>query len=269
MSELTCKKIYIDSRFRTPESSSDSNFKVQLGRTIYLPDKCVMRVEHCCIPHSWFTIEQGINDSMYLVVTISGTTTYTILTIPSTNYTGPSLVTALQSLLNTAYSGVFTVSYNVTVNSLSVAITSGNTFRILTDTELLAGWAGPSYDVNSPNSCNDIILNRTPYYNTHTSPWTSGCINLQGFRAVYIQSSTLSNYQTLGARGENTIIKKVSTSSDFGYLIVTDATTDHDFLPCDKKTVCTIDFRITDVKGNEIPFHDSPISFNIVFSVQE
>jgi hypothetical protein len=207
---------------------------------------------------------------MYLKVTLSGSPpAYTILKIPSTNYTGPSLVTALQTLLNAAYSGIFTVTYNISINTISIAIAFGNTFKILTDTELANGWLGPRYDTNNPNSSNDIITNRTPHLNTSTTPWSSGCVNLQGFRAVYIQSSTLSNYNTLGARGENNIIKKVSTTSDFGYLIVTDATTDHDFLPCDKMTLCTIDFRITDVKGNEIPFHDSPVSFNIVFSIQD
>jgi hypothetical protein len=206
---------------------------------------------------------------MYLIVDIDRTAYYNVLTIPSTNYTGSSLVTALQALLNAAYTGVFTVSYNVTVNSITIGITPGNSFKILTDAELAFGWSGPYYDVNNPSSCNDIITNRTSYFNNNAKPWTSGCINLQGFRAIYIQSSTLSNYNTLGARGENTIIKKVSTSSDFGYLIVTDATTDHDFLPCDKMTLCTLVFRITDVKGNEIPFHDSPVSFNIIFSIQE
>ena len=37
MSEaLQVKKIYVDSRYRTADSVSDSNFRIQLGRNIYL-----------------------------------------------------------------------------------------------------------------------------------------------------------------------------------------------------------------------------------------
>ena len=67
MSEaLQVKKIYVDSRYRTTDSVSDSNFRIQLGRNIYLPDNCIMHIENCVIPHSWYTIETGLNDTMYL-----------------------------------------------------------------------------------------------------------------------------------------------------------------------------------------------------------
>ena len=45
---LPVKKIYVDSRFRTVDSDSDFNFKIQLGRNIYLPDNCIMHIENCC-----------------------------------------------------------------------------------------------------------------------------------------------------------------------------------------------------------------------------
>ena len=43
---LEVKKIYVDSRFCTHDSNSDSDFKIQLSRNIYLPEKCVMHIEH-------------------------------------------------------------------------------------------------------------------------------------------------------------------------------------------------------------------------------
>jgi hypothetical protein len=42
---LEVKKIYVDSRFCTADSNSDSDFKIQLARNIYLPEKCVMHIE--------------------------------------------------------------------------------------------------------------------------------------------------------------------------------------------------------------------------------
>ena len=224
---LPVKKIFVDSRYRTIDSNSDSDFKIQLGRNIFLPDDTTMHIENCVIPHSWYTIEQGINDSMYLQITHGTGAACVVITIPSTNYTGASLQIALQAALNTIFDiSVFTVSYDSLKNNLTIRITSGYTFKILTDAELsskLNGtWTGPSYDSLNPGSCNDIITNRTSKSNNSTSPFISGCLNLQGFRSVYISSSNLSNFNTLGAKGENSIIKKIVTSSDFGYLIVSE-----------------------------------------------
>ena len=272
MSTLPIKKIFVDSRYRTIDSASDSDFKVQLGRNIFLPDDCIMHIENVVIPHTWYTIEQGVNDGIYLKVIQGSTTTFTVLTIPSTNYTGSSLMTVVQVALNSAYPGLFTVSYDALKNTLTINITSGNYFKVLTDAELATylnnTWAGINYNQSNPNSCNDIITNRTTNFNNSTSPFVSGGLNLQGFRSVYLSSSNLSNFNTLGAQGENTIIKKIITSSDFGYLIVSELESDHDYLDCSRMTLNTIDFQIRDVKGNFIPFHDNPVSFTIVFSTK-
>ena len=230
---LQVKKLYIDSRYRTADSVSDSSFRIQLGRNIYLPDNCIFHIENCVIPRSWYTIEAGINDIMYLKVN----STCSTITIPSTNYIGSELTTVIQSALTAAFPGLFTVSYNLAINKMTIAIASGS-FKILTDSELASylnnTWTGPAYDSNSPNSCNDIITNRTISSNSPTSPFVSGMLNLQGFRAVYISSSNLSNFNTLGPRGENDIIKKVLTTSDFGYLIVDQVVSDHDWLDCSR-----------------------------------
>ena len=273
MTHLSVKKLYIDSRYRTASSTSDSNFHIQLGRNIYLPERCVMIIDHCVIPHSWYTIEKDMNDKMYFVIDRgSGTGCYTI-TIPSTNYSGITLASTLQSLFNAILPSQLVVSYVSNTNSIAITLNIGAAgfLYILTDSQLASRWSGQwsgiDYDTNSPNSCNDIITNRTD--SRTTSTWSSGCVNLQGFRAVYISSSNLSNYNTLGSRGENDIIKKVSTTSDFGYLITETGLSDDDYLSCERMTLSTIDFRITDVKGREIPFHDSPVSFTVYFSIQE
>ena len=270
---LPVKKLYVDSRYRTANSKSDSNFQIQLGRNIYLPERTVMRIDHCVIPHSWFTIEKDMNDTMYFVIERgTGTGCYTI-TIPSTNYSGITLASTLQALFNAILPSQLVVSYVANTNSIAITLNIGAAgfLYILTDDQLAtrwnSQWSGIDYDSNNPNSCNDIITNRTA--SRTTSTWSSGCVNLRGFRAVYLSSSNLSNYNTLGSRGENDIIKKVSTTSDFGYLIIEQGLSDDDYLACERMTINTIDFRITDVKGREIPFHDSPVSFTIYFSIQE
>ena len=95
--------------------------------------------------------------------------------------------------------------------------------------------------------------------------FVSGMLSLNGFRAVYLSSSTLSNYNTVGARGENSIIKKVPVNADFGYQIIDLMVSDHDYLSVERMTWSTSDFQVKDVKGNLVPFRGSPISFTIKF----
>jgi hypothetical protein len=268
---LSVKKLFIDSRYRTADSNSDSDFKIQLARNIYLPEETIMHIENVVIPHSWYTIEEGINDRMYFQVVQGSNTTYTTITIPSTNYTGAQLMVVLQSALNASFPNLFTVSYNIILNRITISISSG-IFKVLTDSELATyvnnTWNGPSYNSSSPKSCNDIITNRTVNFNNSISPFVSGMLNLQGFRAVYISSSTLSNYDTLGPQGEQNIIRKIPTTSDFGYLIIDSHASDHNWLECSKMSLKTIDFQLKDAKGDFINFRDSPVSFTVVFSVQ-
>ena len=253
---LEIKKIYIDSRYSTTESSSDSDFKIQLSRNIYLPEKCVMHIENVTMSHSWYTIETGINDLMYVKLE----TSFYIVTIPSNNYTGASLA----STLATALGSGFSVSYNLNTNKLTLS--NNLVFKIFTDAELATGLNGIWSSRSNPNSCNDIITNRTANDGT---TFVSGMLNLNGFRAVYISSSTMSNYNTIGPRGENNIIKKVPVNADFGYICIDQHVSDHDFLPVERMTLNTIDFQVRDVKGDIIPFHGSPISFTIVFSLKD
>ena len=270
---LEVKKIYIDSRYRTAESVSDSDFKIQLGRNIFLPDNTVMHIENFSCAHSWYTIESDINDKTYLKVTQQSGTTYSTITIPSTSYIGSELATVLQSALNSAYANLFLVTYTTNINRINIAIKTTASFKVLTDSELSTylnnTWAGPPYNSSSPTSCNDIITNRTVKSNDFTNPFVSGMLNLQGFRGLYLSSSNLSNYNTLGPQGENSTIKKVLTSSDYGYVISDQVVSDHDYLACGKMSLNTIDFQIRDAKGNFIPFHDSPVPFTVVFSIHQ
>ena len=91
------KKIYIDSRDRTVDSKSASNFKIELPNTVQMPENTVFFVTDVCIPHVWKTIEGGFNDKLCLFThTPSGplpaqlaiaNDQFTVITIPEGNYT--------------------------------------------------------------------------------------------------------------------------------------------------------------------------------------
>ena len=48
---LPLKKIYIDSRDRTVEPKSASNFKIELPNTVQMPENTVFFVTDVCVPH--------------------------------------------------------------------------------------------------------------------------------------------------------------------------------------------------------------------------
>ena len=141
---LPIKKIYIDSKFRTPDSISSSNFKYDLPESFLMPDNCGFYVCDVCIPHSWYTIEAGINNTFYLHVSNNNANpdlrpnqNYAVV-LDSKQYTGAELATELSSkmaarLTGTAYAGGLTASYSAATQTISIVTTySDMTFKVLT-----------------------------------------------------------------------------------------------------------------------------------------
>ena len=264
---LPVKKIYIDSRFSTPDSISNSNFKIQLNRTIHLPKDTVFYIENFVCSHAFYTVETGINDSLYIKI---NSTCY-IIKLQTANYNGTTFATQVQTQLNSILN-VFTATFNVNQNSLTISCTNPNSFYIYTDTDLATNvnntWTGTSYTSSSPLSCNDIFnstYTNSPQFNS-TSPYTSGALEMLAFRNLYLTSPNLSSFSTMGARGESNIIKKIPVSSDFGFLIIDSFTSTHDWLDGSSLTLNNLEFILKDVKGHIIPLHGSHVSFSIVFS---
>ena len=72
-----------------------------------LPDNTTCYIDDTSIPHTWFTIEENLNNTLYIITTQMNTGIPTwyhtlALEIPSGNYTGGSLALALQAELQFA-----------------------------------------------------------------------------------------------------------------------------------------------------------------------
>jgi len=280
MTSLPVKKIYVDSRYMTNDSVSTANFKFQLPRNIFLPQNTVFYLEGVCIPHSWHTIEAGLNDTMYIYYrnATAGVAGLYILQIPPNNYVGATLANQIQSSLQYVVP-TFTATYDLNNHCITISNSNANIqFRVPSDDELitityttatiLLGSYITTLNPNALNSWNDLIGNTntpTSMY-TSTAPFVSGMLDLLSIRNIFISSPNLGSFSTMGARGESNIIKKVPVSSDFGYLIIDSFTSPHDFLDCSRLTLGTIEFSLRDVKGNYIPLHGGHVSFSIVFS---
>ena len=280
---LPIKKLYIDTKYKSRESVSNSNFKIDLPQTLYFPDNSVFYIDDISIPHSWYTIEDGVNDKLYLEISHVdsnvGTTvdSYQIVTISPGNYNGAELALEIQtkieaSINNSLFPNLLIVTYDSKRNSIN--ITTGYVdirFKILTAddiyTKLNDTWLGSSYDVNNPHSINDIIGNtivkNSPFYTSSIS--YKGALNLQPIRNIYIHSS-IGNYNTLSNWGSQTIVKKIPVTANSGDYIFDQVMTGNDFGDCSKQTVRSISFELKDSNNNYIPMHGNNLSFSVIFS---
>ena len=96
--------------------------------------------------------------------------------------------------------------------------------------------------------------------------YTSGFLNFLNFETLYLASPNLGEFNTLGARGESSIIKKIVVNSGFGSTIVDTNLLPHDYLGCSRQVLKTLHFKLHDIYGKAIPLHGQHVSFSIIFS---
>ena len=100
-------------------------------------------------------------------------------------------------------------------------------------------------------------------YNTYES----GFLDLLNIH-IYTHCPNLGHFNSIGVRGESTIIKKVPISSSFGYLITDSVVPPHDKMYVSRQTVKTIRIH-KGVSGNVINLHGANCSFSLVFVTTE
>ena len=180
-----------------------------------------------CIAHSWHTIEHGINDTFYLHVSNDNTNinlrpndNYAII-LDQKQYNGAELALELSTkmtnvLTGTAYARGMTATYSASTQQITIVTTYNDmTFKILTandiETKLNGSWVGDAYDEYDPCDINSEMLKLTSgnaSYNSFTNPFVSSYVNLQPIRNLYVHSSNIGSYSTIGLNGCRTIIKK-------------------------------------------------------------
>ena len=277
---LPIKKIYVDTKYKARGSVSNSNFKVELPISVTLPENSVFYIDDVSIPHSWYVIEAGVNDRMFIYTEEIGNTgnnLYNVVPIDAGNYHGTELAAHINGKINTVvnlpnFADIYTVTYEPKTNTILFDNQyAGVQFKVLTPDDLKTATIhnaySNSYDINNPQDMNEILGNvegASPFYQ-FPGNYTSKAVNLQTIRNIYIHSS-LGNFNTIGPRGESSIVKKVPVSANKGDMIFDQVLAGNDFGDCSKQTLRTIIFELKDSRGNYINFHGSDLSFSIIFS---
>ncbi len=126
------QKIYIDSRFRTANSKSETDFNVELPRSFNVPDGVVAHIDDIVVPVSWSTIDER-NNIAYVNFYILNTQLHKDFTFDAKNYDRATFATALQQKLTEAVVGfkhngipvvpVFSCVHEPLENILTISIT--------------------------------------------------------------------------------------------------------------------------------------------------
>ena len=265
-------KVFIDSRFRTADSRSPTDFKFDLKESIDLPDNCFAYVDDIIVPYTWYSIE-SYNNKLYIQQNNNGSLNNHILTLTSQNNTGASLASDLQTQFNGAYgTNNFTVSFNTNKGTISIVTNDNTSFKIFTYNELQTNPPNANWNIsdNSYNLelANDTLRLSTPMAFTHS--YESGFVDLIYDHSLYLRSPNLSNFQYLGARGESDMLRRIPVSASYGYLIIDSIVTfGIEGINVSRLTLKTLEFKLTNSYSRVIDLHGGEISFSIVFIVKQ
>ena len=156
------------------------------------------------------------------------TLSYPLITVPRGNYTASSLVSIIESLLQTGFPDyVFSCIYNHNVGTFKLTNSNDLGFGILTD-EMALSLQGATYGaeqtllkwygnrvayglIGTPGFSNSRYINEV-FRNSINLPaetsYESGFIDLLNVHNICIHSPNLGHYNSIGVRGESSIVTK-------------------------------------------------------------
>ena len=260
---LPIKKIYIDSRCKSSDSISDSDFQIDLPTTFLMPEDTGFYIDDVCIPHTWYPIEEDVNN--WLICRISNYAVPLNIQIPEGNYSVKDLGLAIVSGMNYAVGlgEVFLESvYDARRNTITIKPAAAHPsvqFLIWTDEQLEL--QGSPYAGKTINS----ILKNDVQKQFNNTPFVTGYVDMYPLRNIYMTSSGLGNFNTMTITGNRNVIKKIPVSAAHGEIIFDQVVAGMDYLDCSRQTLSRISFKLIDIYGTVIDLHDNHISFSIVF----
>ena len=274
------QKIYIDSRFRTANSKSETDFNVELPRSFNVPDGVVAHIDDIVIPVSWNVIDDR-NNKAYISFSCVGTEKEYDLTFVNGNYDGFGFAATLADFLNESVKGfthagvliepVFVCDYDLRTNNLEIKLTDNSarpdTFKTLAPFQLVFltdAYLKTGAGLTAPNTINDIIRNTEIKFITQTAPYKC-YIDLFATRNLYLISSALCSYDTVSNFGMDTIIKKIPCTAEYNKMIFQSSGSTLDGLDVSKRTLRFLDFKLVDTSFKTVPLQGNHFSFSIVF----
>ena len=135
------KKVYVDSRYKSNDSVSSSDFKFEVQGALDLPGNTVCYIDDISIPHSWYTTEDF--NKLYIQRTYGGMRIDgTVISIPIGNYNASRLASTIKDLVQQRYTDTNYTDDEITCTygraRGTIKITATFEFQILFDFRTMA-----------------------------------------------------------------------------------------------------------------------------------
>ena len=278
---LTYKKIFVDSKYRLPQSNSSSDFSIELNENLELPEGTKMHVVDISIPAAFKTTEVNLYEYMYVMIFDNSDVFVKNFRIYLGNkiYFSEQLTFDIHQSLNTNTEdlntgGIFNYAYSSATRTVEFSIKDGLNYKVKipTDAELSnyvnATWntTQTNYDSNNPLSINYLLSNYVS--SSPLTVWNSSYLNLVPFRYLFISSAALSDYKYSAPNSySSSIIKKVLVNQQLGGIINDPGSSlSEDYIDVGNRNLKRIDFKITDERGTVMNLYDIPCQFALLLS---
>ena len=278
---LTYKKIFVDSKYRLPQSASSSDFSIEINENLECPEGTRLHITDISIPATFKTTEVGFYEYLYVMIFDNSDVFVKNFRIYLGNkiYFSEQLTFDIHQSLNTNTEdlnagGIFNYAYSSPTRTVEFSIKDGLNYKIKipTDDEL-SNYVGntwnttqANYDSNNILSINYLLSNYVP--SNPLTVWTSSYLNLVPFRYIFISSPSLSDYKYSAPTSySSSIIKKVLVNSQLGGIINDPGSSlSEDYIDVSNRTLKRLDFKITDERGVVMNLYNIPCQFALLLS---
>ena len=289
------RRLFVDSRFRTATSESNSDFSVELPFSVQCPAGSQLFVDNIVMSHSWPTITTS-NNKVFLEEVESNIRYHRMIEIEPGHYTIATIAAELQSKLRT---GTFMLGglYSVTFSNgcLTISTTSPTGVAYIYGREDLNGntsffidwtWGETTVEFSSDfdtvwraativsppdaphprtDACEMIGIMKTGLSVQLGVPATLNYIDLQKHKCLYLCSTDLGESTSMTMRGSTDVIRKIPVGhTTQGQVIVDTLSNSVAFALFRSDTILKfLSFQIRDFKGDIVPLYDHDVSFEI------
>ena len=244
--------ILVDSAFK--KRGTDSDFSFELNETLSVSD-ARMRLDKISFVNSFYTVANGVNQYIYIY---TNEDTQTWHAIPQQAYTAKQLATAIQVATG------FTSTYFEPRNEIRITVPDAFTV-VMADAELgamppspLVSWPQGATPIN-PMSLNNVSGPRAREGNDVVFAF----LNMSIYHEVYhLRSNRLACHNTHGPGGDSDIIARIPINKGVA-TIIEDSTPDGVYLDLCTHSLRTLDFRLTDNKGNVVDLRNNQLSLQL------
>ena len=270
-------KIYVDSRYRTADSASASDFTYELNEGVDLRN-AKLHVRDITVPVTWRTVEE-LNRYLYVRErwTDGSGTRYRVLILPLGQYDPRLLETQLAAAFNGADSlfaatgAPYLVSYSDQTGQITVRLNVPNAaWTLYTDQALSqlssASWPFSSGQPQMPMSFNrNLRLSAMSDYSAAVN-YVSQFVDLMTVKDLYVCSTTFCGTDTIGPMpGTRDCLAKLGCNASYGYVLTGNEQSYWEYVNVGSRILKRMSFQLRDVSRAIVPLHGCDWSFCVHF----